>query len=310
MDSGSQTPIGPNGCDAATWSRSALAASVGVGLKAEHYRTILQERPSLGFFEIHAENYMGDGGPPHRYLEAIRDRYALSLHGVGLNLGGSAPLSMEHLGRLKRLIDQYQPSLFSEHLAWTATSDSFLNDLLPIPYTRAALDQLCERIDITQSFLKAQMLLENPATYVQYVASDIPETDFLDAIAKRTGCGLLLDVNNVYVSAANHGFDPAKYLEGFPVASVREIHLAGHSESTDGSGNSLLIDAHDSPVRQQVWSLYRWVLPRVVPVPTLVEWDNDVPAWPTLLGEARKAEALVQGAFHIAAEDRHAPAIA
>lgn len=271
-----------------------LAPSVGVGLKAEHYKLILQDRPRVGFFEVHAENYMGEGGPPHRYLEAIRSLYPISLHGVGLNLGGAAPLSLAHLQRLKHLIDRYQPALFSEHLAWTAADSGFLNDLLPIPYSKAALNHICDRIDRTQGFLKIQILLENPATYLRYKDSEMPETEFLSSIARQTGCGLLLDVNNVYVSAVNHGFDAESYLRSLPTGLVQEIHLAGHFEATNSGGKPLLIDAHDSPIRDAVWSLYRQALHRFGTAPTLIEWDNNVPSWPTLAGEAVKAEEVIR----------------
>lgn len=271
-----------------------LGPSTGVGLKAEHYRRILQDRPRLGFFEVHAENYMGEGGPPHRYLEAIRSIYPVSLHGVGLNLGGAAPLSLTHLQRLKRLIDRYQPALFSEHLAWTAVDRGYLNDLLPVSYTKATLKHVCERIDRTQSFLKTLLLLENPATYLRHRDSEMSETDFLSSIAKQTGCGLLLDVNNVYVSANNHGFDAESYLRALPINLVQQVHLAGHFEATDSGGRPLLIDAHDSPVRKGVWSLFRQALRRFGAVPTLIEWDNNVPSWSTLAGEAIKAEEVIR----------------
>lgn len=271
-----------------------LEPSVGVGLRAEHYKHVLKERPSIGFFEVHAENYMGDGGPPHRYLEAVRTHYPISLHGVGLNLGGAAPLSLTHLQRLKRLIDRYQPTLFSEHLAWTAADSGFLNDLLPVPYSKAALNHICDHIDRTQGFLKIQLLLENPATYLRYKDSEMPETEFLSSIARQTGCGLLLDVNNVYVSAVNHGFDAESYLRSLPTGLVQQIHLAGHFEATNSSGKPLLIDAHDSPIRDAVWSLYRQALHRFGTAPTLIEWDNNVPSWPTLACEAAKAEEVMR----------------
>lgn len=269
---------------------SALPSRSGVGLKPEHIDEILRDRPSLGFFEIHAENYMGDGGPPHRRLEAIRALYPLSLHGVGLSIGSPKPLDRAHLDRLAALARRYQPGLFSEHLAWSSHNEGYLNDLLPLPYTQETLAIVCDHIDQVQEALARPMLLENPSTYVLFEESTISETDFIREIARRTGCGLLLDVSNVLVSATNHGFDPTAYLDAFPLESVGEIHLAGFAEAEDDSGHVFLIDAHDSPVRAPVWDLYSEVVARRGPTPTLIEWDNDVPEWPILLGEARRAE--------------------
>jgi uncharacterized protein len=272
---------------------AALPDQSGVGLKPEHIDEILRDRPALGFFEIHAENYMGAGGPPHRRLEAIRALYPLSLHGVGLSIGSPSPLDREHLARLAALAKRYQPGLFSEHLAWSSHNETYLNDLLPLPYTPETLAAVCDHVDQVQEALARPMLLENPSTYVLFEESTIAETDFIREIARRTGCGLLLDVSNVLVSATNHGFDPRAYLDAFPLEHVGEIHLAGFAEAEDDSGYLVLIDAHDSPVRAPVWDLYREIIARRRPIPTLVEWDNDVPEWPVLLGEARRAEAAM-----------------
>ncbi len=272
-----------------------LPSRAGVGLKPEHFKTILAERPDVGFFEIHAENYMGDGGPPHRRLEAIRARYPLSLHGVGLSIGGPRPLDREHLSRLSALRRRYEPGLFSEHLAWSSHDDGFLDDLLPLPYTAETLAIVCDHIDETQDAV-GRMLLENPSTYLRFAESDIPESDFLREIVRRTGCGLLLDVNNVEVQAGNHGFDPESYLAAFPLEAVGEIHLAGYAEARDDSGASFRIDAHDLPVRPRVWALYAQAIRRVGPTPTLIEWDNDVPDWATLHAEARRADAEARAA--------------
>jgi len=269
---------------------AALPNRAGVGLKPEHIDTILDERPDVGFFEVHAENYMGEGGPPHRRLEAIRALYPLSLHGVGLSIGSPRPLDKAHLARLARLAERYEPGLFSEHLAWSSHDQGFLNDLLPLPYTEETLASVCAHIDRTQETLRRRMLLENPSTYVLFAESSIPETEFLAAIARRTGCGLLLDINNVEVSATNHDFDPFAYLEAFPLEHVGEIHVAGYAEAEDDAGHRLLIDAHDSPVRPGVWALYETVISRIGLRPTLVEWDNEVPEWPVLYAEARRAE--------------------
>ncbi len=280
----------------------------GVGLKADHVEHILAERPALGFFEIHAENYMGDGGPAHRRLEAIRALYPLSLHGVGLSIGSPRPLDKDHLKRLAALAERYQPGLFSEHLAWSSHDQGFFNDLLPLPYTSQTLATVCDHIDETQEALGRPMLLENPSTYLLFAESTICETDFLAEIARRTGCGLLLDVNNVMVSATNHGFDPIAYLDAYPLRHVEEIHLAGYAEAEDDAGRPLLIDAHDSPVRDRVWSLYAEAIRRLGPTPTLIEWDNDVPAWPVLLAEARRAERTMAQAVALSdgKELRHA----
>jgi uncharacterized protein len=273
-----------------------LPRRAGVGFKPEHFEAIRATRPDIGFFEIHAENYMGDGGPPHRRLEALRADYPLSLHGVGLSIGSPRPLDREHLQRLRRLADRYQPGLFSEHLAWSSHDTGYLNDLLPLPYTDETLAMVVAHIDETQAALGRRMLLENPSTYIAFAESAIPETEFLAEIVARTGCGLLLDVNNVVVQATNHDFDPRAYLDAFPLEAVGEIHLAGYFESRDDSGHPLLIDAHDSPVRPQVIELYQLVIALAGRLPTLVEWDNDVPGWQALHAEARRADRAAEAA--------------
>ena len=277
-------------------SRGLGAPSVGVGFKPEHLEAIVDTRPQLGFFEVHAENYMGGGGAPHRRLDAIRERYPLSLHGVGLSIGSPGPLDRAHLQRLAAVAKRFEPTLVSEHLAWSTHEGAFLNDLLPLPYTDETVARVSEHIDEVQNALGRTMLLENPSTYVVFAESTWAETDFLREIARRTGCGLLLDVSNVFVSAVNHGFNPNRYLADFPLAAVGEIHLAGCADDTDDAGLPLLIDAHNSPVRDTVWSLYSTTIRRLGATPTLIEWDNDVPAWPALLDEARRAErAIVDG---------------
>jgi uncharacterized protein len=269
------------------------APSVGVGFKPEHFEAIVDTRPKLGFFEVHAENYMGAGGAPHRRLDAIRELYPLSLHGVGLSIGSPGPLDRAHLQRLAAVAKRFEPILVSEHLAWSTHEGAFLNDLLPLPYTDETVALVSEHIDEVQNALGRTMLLENPSTYVVFAESTWAETDFLREIARRTGCGLLLDVNNVFVSAVNHGFDADLYLADFPLAAVGEIHLAGSADDTDDAGLPLLIDAHNSPVRDSVWALYAATIRRLGPMPTLIEWDNDVPAWPALLDEARRAERVI-----------------
>lgn len=277
-------------------STPSLPLRSGLGLKPEHYRRILDDRPDLGFFEVHAENYMGAGGPPHRYLAEIAAHYALSLHGVGLSIGGPEDLDRAHLARLRHLVERYRPASFSEHLAWSTHDGAYLNDLLSLPYTPATLDRVTAHVDTVQQALGRQMLLENPSTYVLFAESSIDEVDFLDAIARRTGCGLLLDVNNVMVSAVNHRLDPNRYVDRFPVEHVGEIHLAGYDETTDAAGERLLIDAHGSRVRPDVFALYSYTIARTGPLPTLIEWDNDVPGLDVLLDEARLVDAVLDGA--------------
>lgn len=268
---------------------SSLPADVGVGFKPEHFAAIAETPQPVAFFEIHAENYMGDGGRPHAQLRFLRERYALSFHGVGLSLGSCEPLDRDHLARLRRLCDRYEPESFSEHLAWCSHGGAFLDDLLPLPYTEATLAAVVRHVDEAQSFLGRRLLLENPATYVRFVQSTIPETEFLAELSRVTGCGLLLDVNNVYVCARNHGFDAAEYLADFPLGRVEEIHLAGHFATQDEDG-AVLIDAHGSPVVTEVLGLYEQVIARAGPLPTLIEWDNDVPEWPVLRAEAATAQ--------------------
>jgi len=280
---------------------STLPARTGVGFKPAHFREIVAAAQPLGFFEIHAENYMGAGGPPHAQLTALRERHALSVHGVGLSIGSPRPLDREHLRRLKILCDRYQPESFSEHLAWSSHGEVFYNDLLPLPYTDETLRSVADHIDEVQNALGREMLLENPSTYVQFSDSTIPEVMFLTEVAQRSGCGLLLDVNNVFVSAKNHGASATDYLAAFPLDRVKEIHLGGHDEQTDDAGAPLLIDAHGSPVADPVWALYAGVIARTGPLPTLIEWDNDVPGWPTLLNEAIAAQAILDLAARPAA---------
>lgn len=273
----------------------------GVGFKPQHFADINAEPQPVGFFEVHAENYMGAGGPPHAHLGKLREDYALSIHGVGLSIGSMQPLDRDHLARLKTVCDRYEPESFSEHLAWSTHDTVFLNDLLPLPYTEATLVQVAEHVDEVQNTLKRQMLLENPATYLLFEESTIKETDFLAEVARRTGCGLLLDVNNVFVASTNHHMDPRDYLARFPVQWVREIHLSGHSETVDDAGARLLIDSHDTPVKDPVWALYEELITRTGPIASLVEWDNDVPQWPVLRAEAQAADAILKSAARRAA---------
>lgn len=270
-----------------------LPPRAGAGLKPEHIESILADKIRLGFFEVHAENYMGRGGAPHAALAMIRQNFPLSVHGVGLSIGGVAPLDKVHLARFKSVVERYEPALVSEHLAWSTHEDTYYNDLLPVPYTDEVLDRVVEHIDLVQETLNRQMLLENPSTYVAFEQSTMSELEFIMAVAKRTGCGLLLDINNVFVSATNHNFSPETYLDRFPLSLVREIHLAGHATEIDESNAPLLIDAHDRPVAEEVWALYARVIASTGPLPTLIEWDNDVPAWETLKSEALAADRII-----------------
>lgn len=270
-----------------------LPPRCGLGLKPEHFQHIMQMWPDLGFFEIHAENYMVQGGPLHHYLTQIRERYALSIHGVGLSIGGADPLDIAHLQRLQHLLQRYQPESFSEHLAWSTHAGVFLNDLLPVPYHAATLQRVCEHIDQVQTYLKRRMLLENPATYVEFSASTMTEAQFITEVLHRTGCGLLLDVNNVYVSCTNHQRKPQAYIDALPLDSVGEIHLAGFTHEHDAIGATLLIDSHGSPIAQDVWALYQYTLERTGPTATLIERDHDVPPFDILYNESQHAQSLL-----------------
>ncbi|WP_460952460.1 DUF692 domain-containing protein [Pseudomonas marginalis] len=267
-----------------------LPRRAGLGLKHEHFIEVLETAPDIGFFEVHAENYMVAGGPFHHYLGLIREQYPLSLHGVGLSIGGEGPLNREHLARLAMLIERYQPHSFSEHLAWSSHGPVFLNDLLPLAYNSATLQRVCEHVDQVQSTLKRPMLLENPSTYLQFQRSTLDETDFISEIIRRTGCGLLLDVNNVYLSCINHQLNPLAYIDALPLHAVGEIHLAGFAEDADSLGDRLLIDDHGSPIDTAVWQLYEQVLARIGPMATLIERDNQLPAFSVLLTEAEQAD--------------------
>jgi uncharacterized protein (UPF0276 family) len=276
--------------------KSNLPARAGVGFKPVHFREIIAAKQPIGFFEVHAENFMGAGGPPHAQLRALRERYALSLHGVGLSIGSTQPLDRDHLARLKLLCGLYEPASFSEHLAWSSHGGVYFNDLLPLPYTMPTLARVAEHIDTVQTVLGRTILLENPSSYVRLAESVIPEVDFLAELSKRTGCGLLLDINNVFVSSRNHCVDALSYLQSFPLDRVNEIHLGGHDEEADDNGMPLLIDSHGSAVADAVWTLYAQVVRRTGALPTLIEWDNDVPDWPTLCAEAIEAQDILTDA--------------
>jgi uncharacterized protein (UPF0276 family) len=271
-------------------ARWPLPLRAGLGLKPEHFAHVHEHRPDVGFFEVHAENYLVAGGPMHHHLTRIREHYPLSIHGVGLSIGGEPPIDTEHLDAVARLVERYQPAHFSEHLAWSSHGGVFFNDLLPLPYNLPTLNRVCDHIDQVQARLGRPMLLENPSTYVEFANSTWSEGDFMREIIQRTGCGLLLDVNNVYVSSTNHGRDPRRSLCELPCHATGQIHLAGFAEDVDGAGDRLLIDAHGSPVADAVWALYDTALTLAGPQATLIERDNDLPALDVLLLEAQQAE--------------------
>lgn len=271
-----------------------LPLAPGVGYKPQHFADLLAHPGPVAWLEVHAENYMGDGGRPHAQLRALQERFALSVHGVGLSIGGEGALDTDHLARLKDLITRTAPARFSEHLAWSTHGAEFLNDLLPLPYTRETLDRVGAHISQVQDTLGRQMLLENPSSYLAFAESTWSETDFLAELVKRTGCGLLLDVNNVFVSATNLGYSPQGYIDAYPLDAVGEIHVGGHDEDTDDTGAPLLIDSHGKAVVDPVWTLLDYTLARSGPRPVLVEWDNDVPDWPTLRAETERAARALQ----------------
>lgn len=272
---------------------SPIPVRAGIGLRDVHYREVIDTRPDIGCLEVHSENYFGDGGAPLYYLERARALYPLSLHGVGLSLGSADPLNRRHLAKLKSLIERFEPALVSDHLSWGSIGGTYLNDLLPLPYTEEALAHFSARVGEAQDLLGRELLIENPSSYLQYRHSTIPEAEFLAELARASGCGLLLDVNNVHVSATNHDFDARQYLRGIPVDKVREIHLAGFSVNRFEEGE-ILIDTHSTRVSADVWALYRDALTRLGPRPTLIEWDTEIPPLAVLLEEARQAERLLK----------------
>jgi len=273
----------------------------GIGLRGSHVQEVLATRPRIPWLEVHAENYMG-GGAALRALDAIRQHYPLSIHGVGLSLGSADGLNARHLERLRSLVERMQPRLVSEHLSWSVVGGAYLNHLLPLPYTAESLGVVTANVDRAQSALGRRILVENPSSYLRFGHSTIPEAEFLAELVRRTGCGILCDVNNVYVSAFNFGWDAEQYLAALPAAAIGEIHLAGHSLN-DADGHAILIDDHGSRVTPDVWTLYRRALERFGPVPTLVEWDTNIPALAVLLDEAATADRV---AGEAASEADHA----
>jgi hypothetical protein len=266
----------------------AIDSRAGIGLRPRHYREIVATRPDVAFLEIHAENYFAAGGQPLAFLEKLRASCPLSVHGVGLSLGSTDPLDVAHLDKLARLVDRFQPSLISEHLCWCSVGGRHFNDLLPLPFTDEAAAHVSRRISQAQDYLGRQILIENLSSYLEFADAEMPEWEFLSEVSRRSGCGILLDVNNIYVSSRNHGFDPHRYLRCVPLAPVKEIHLAGFE-----SNGQCLIDTHSKPVADAVWGLYREAIARFGPTPTLIEWDTDVPELAVLVEEARRADAIL-----------------
>ena len=283
-------------------SHNTLPHMAGIGYKAQHLNDILKDPNSIGWIEIHAENYMGDGGRPIAQLKHLREMFPVSCHGVGLSIGSESPLDTDHLARLKKLVDWLEPAMFSEHLAWSTHDTGFLNDLLPVPYTQSVADRVVAHIHQVQETVGRQMLLENPSTYVAFEQSDMSEVDFLTDVATRSGCGLLLDVNNVFVSATNQKYSPKEYIDAYPTEHVGEIHLGGHEADNDEHGDTLLIDSHSRAVVDPVWDLYEYTLAKAGARPTLIEWDNDIPEWDVLANEAAQADALLARHSQIAAQ--------
>ena len=264
------------------------SSRAGIGLRTPHYQAIVQSRPDVAFLEVHSENFFGDGGQPLKYLARFREDYAVSTHGVGLSLGSTDDLDREHLRKLKRLVDWIEPALVSEHLCWVGVEGRFLNDLLPLPYTVESLENVVSRVGEVQDYLRREIMIENLSSYLEFKTSTIPEWDFVREVAHRSGCKILLDVNNIYVNATNHDFNPLTYIDAIVPDSVGEIHLAGFEDAGD-----VLIDTHGTAVCDAVWRLYEYAIARFGNVPTLIEWDTDIPPFNVLLDEAKKANHLL-----------------
>ena len=273
--------------------RNSIPAQAGIGLRFQHHQAVVDERPDVAWLEVHTENYMG-GGTPLAYLDSVRRNYPIALHGVGLSLGSAEALDLAHLERIRHVVERFEPGLVSEHLSWSVVGGVYLADLLPLPMTEEALELVCRHVEQTQEYLRRQLLIENPSSYLQYRHSSIPEWEFMAAVAERTGCGILCDVNNIYVSSCNHGWDSSTYLAALPAAAIGEFHLAGHTVRQLPNGRTLRIDDHSARVEAEVWTLYEEALARFGPRPTLIEWDNNIPPLAVLLEEAAHAGALLQ----------------
>jgi uncharacterized protein len=278
-----------------------IPATAGIGLRSAHHRHVLTARPNTPWFEVHTENFFASGGPQPQFLERVRLDYPLSLHGVGLSLGSTDALDCRHLAHLKRVVDRFQPVFVSEHLSWSSIGGQFINDLLPLPYTEEALIHFSDRVGFVQDFLGRTILIENPSSYLAFEHSTMPEWEFIAALSRRSGCDILLDVNNIYVSASNHGFSAADYIAGVPVERVREFHLAGHSTRVTQDGTTMLVDTHDGRVAEDVWTLFEAAVERFGARPTLIEWDANLPSFDVLEDEARIADRYLRSDHAIAA---------
>ena len=267
---------------------------VGLGLRSKHYQHVLKNKPKVNWFEVHSENFFAEGGLSMHILEEVAKQYPLSFHGVGLSLGSADGLDETHLKKLKRLVDNFNPALVSEHISWSNVSNVVMNDLLPLPYTKESLEVLCDNIKHLQDYLSRQVLVENPSSYLEFKDSTMAEDEFINKVLEKTGCGLLLDVNNIYVSSVNHNFDAIEYIKNIPDSGfVQEIHLAGHEKKALGDDRSILVDTHSDKVIDEVWELYKFALEKFGQVPTLIEWDNDIPEFDILAEEGKKAQMIL-----------------
>ncbi len=270
---------------------SSCTDPVGIGLRAPHYQEIIDSKPALGWLEVHPENYFG-GGVHRHFLSRIREDYPVSMHAVGLSLGSDQPLEVEHLRQFKELIDIYDPFLISDHVSWSASGNAHMNDLLPLPYTNETLARLCQNIDQAQTYFRRRILVENPSTYIAFKGNEMPECEFMNMICSETGCGMLLDINNIFVQSHNHNLDPIEYINNIDGKFVGEMHLGGHIEKSAGA-STILVDSHNQCVRDEVWALYEHAVSRFGAIPTLIEWDQDFPELGVLLKEASKARNII-----------------
>ena len=266
--------------------------AVGIGLRDSHHKFVVENKPPVSFFEVHSENFFGKGGASLNFIKKIRENYPLSLHGVGLSLGSACGVDSKHLQNLKNLIAKTGPFLVSDHISWSNTENLVLNDLLPLPYTKESLQILSDNISKAQDFLQRQILVENPSTYLAFKNSEMSEEEFINNLADKTGCKILLDINNIFVSAQNNDFDAAEYLENIKPEIVGQMHLAGHSKRKV-SGGEILVDTHNDVICDEVWQLYKIAVKKFKAVPTLIEWDQDLPEFAVLMDEAKKAENII-----------------
>jgi len=284
--------------------KNPIPARAGIGLRADHYQDILAQCPAIGWIEVHSENYFGKGGRPLHFLEEITQHYPLSLHGVGLSIGSTDALDIEHINKLKSLIQRFEPGLVSEHLSWGSLGGRYFNDLFPLPYSEEALSHMVARVTQVQDLLNRQILIENVSSYLEYESSTMPEWEFIAELAKQSGCGILLDVNNIYVNAKNHGFNPHTFINTIPVHSVQEVHLAGHTVKQFEDGE-ILIDTHNKVITEDVWQLYQSTVERFGKLPVLIEWDTDLPTLAVLVDEAQKADKILNNTNNHHVQKKH-----